>query len=86
MSASPDQDEATPTPPDKSTVILMLSDIADVTWRMFVPAIGLTLLGLYIDSLLGSTPWLLLTGIVIGATLSYVLVRRQIKRINQMKD
>ncbi|MET0979801.1 MAG: AtpZ/AtpI family protein [Candidatus Saccharimonadales bacterium] len=83
MSASQHDDDKQPTPPDPSTVILLLTTIGDTTWRMFVPTIGLTVLGLLADKWLQTTPWVMILGIVAGAYLAYVLVKRQIKRVKE---
>lgn len=72
------------TPPNRSPVLMLLGDIGDTTWRMFVPSIGLALLGWYADSQFGTKPWMLLVGIAIGAALAYVLVRNQINRIKEL--
>ena len=74
-----------PTPPKSSAVVLLLGDIADSTWRMFVPGIGGTLLGLWLDRQFGTLPWLLITGIVLGSVTAFMLVRRQLKKIAAMK-
>jgi hypothetical protein len=81
MGTSQNDDEKKPSPPEQSTVILLLGTIGDTTWRMFVPTIGLTVLGLVADKQLHTTPWLMTIGIVAGASLAYVLVRRQIKKV-----
>lgn len=73
-------------PRNQSTALLLLGDIADTSWRMFVPSIGLTLLGLYFDQQLGTTPWLLVGGMVFGIVAAYWLVRMQIKRVMNTKD
>lgn len=83
MSASQNDGDKSPTPPDKSTVVLLLGDIGDTTWRMFVPTIGFTILGLLADKALHTTPWIMVGGIIIGAYLAYVLVRRQMKKVKQ---
>jgi len=83
MSASQTDNEKKPTPPNGSTVILLLTTIADTTWRMFVPTIGLTILGLLADKALQTTPWIMVVGIILGAYLAYVLVRRQIKKVQK---
>jgi hypothetical protein len=82
MSASQNDDDKQ-TPPDTSTVILLLSTIGDTTWRMFVPTIGLTILGLLADKWLHTTPWIMISGIIAGAYLAYILVKKQIKRVRQ---
>lgn len=83
MGTSQNDGDKTPTPPDKSTVILMLGTMVDTTWRMFVPTIGLMLVGLWIDQKFHTTPLLAFTGLVAGAALAYALVRRQIKRVKR---
>lgn len=79
---SPDKNEE-PTTPDRSTVVFMLSTIADTTWRMFVPTIGLTFLGWMADKQWGTKPWLFILGIIVGATISALLVRRQLTNSKQ---
>ena len=83
MSTSQNDGDKPPTPPDTSTVILLLSTIGDTTWRMFVPTIGLTILGLLADKWLHTTPWIMILGIITGAYVAYILVKRQIKRVKE---
>ena len=85
MSTSQNDGDKTPTPPDASTVILLLTTIGDTTWRMFVPTIGLTILGLLVDKWLHTTPWVMILGIVTGAYFAYVLVQRQIKNVKKVR-
>ena len=67
-------------PPKHSTVLLMLT-IADTTWRLFVPLVGATILGLWIDRQIGTKPWLMIIAMILGATTAYLLVRTQIKKV-----
>jgi hypothetical protein len=83
MSTSQNDGDKKPTPPERSTVILLLGTIGDTTWRMFVPTIGLTVLGLLADKQFGTTPWIMTLGIILGALLAAALVRRQIKKVNE---
>lgn len=83
MGVSPNDDDNKTVPPDTSTVVLLLGTIGDTTWRMFVPTIGLTILGLVADKLLGTTPWLMAGGIILGALGAIVLVRRQLKEVQE---
>ena len=55
--------------------------IADTTWRMFVPSVGFTLLGVWADAEWNTKPWLMVAGIIIGAASAYLLVSRQIARL-----
>lgn len=86
MGTSQNDGEKKPVPPDQSTVVLLLGTIGDTTWRMFIPTIGLTVLGLLADKWLYTTPWAMTVGIVLGALLAYVLVRRQIKKVKQSDE
>lgn len=70
-------------PPKQSTVLLLLT-IADTTWRAFIPTVGFTILGLMIDKVLGTKPWLMILGIILGATLAVWLVRLQMKKVKNI--
>lgn len=72
-------------PPDAATVVMLLGTIGDTTWRMFVPTIGMTIVGLLVDKWLHTTPWVMVVSIALGAALAYVLVKRQIKKVQQTK-
>lgn len=84
MSASQnDDDEKKPMPPDRSTVILLLATIGDTTWRMFLPTIGMTLLGLFADKWLHTKPWIMIVSMAIGIALTALLVKDQLKRVKK---
>jgi hypothetical protein len=83
MSVSPNDRDDQIVPPNSSTVILLLGTIGDTTWRMFVPVIGLTVLGLLADKRFHTTPWIMTIGIITGAYFAYILVRRQIKKVKK---
>jgi len=83
MSTSPKKSDATPQPPDKSTVILLLSTIGDTTWRMFIPIIGATMLGVYGDNQFSMKPWLTVGGIILGTIIAAGLVRNQMKKVQR---
>ena len=81
MSAPSDKHDTAPTPPDRSTVILLLGDIANTTWRMFVPTLLFIGLGFWADSSWHTKPWLTIAGLIIGVAITTELMRRQFKRI-----
>ena len=58
----------------------ILIDMADTTWRMFVPTIGLLLAGRVADTHFGTKPWLMLLGVAFGAAIATLLVKRQLTR------
>lgn len=68
------------TPPEKSSTVVFMT-MADTTWRMFVPGIGGTFLGIWADRTFGTTPWLLLLGALIGLIIAGVAVRLQYKKL-----
>lgn len=67
---------------DESSSLTLVAAMADTTWRMFVPTIGFTLLGVWLDQQWQTKPWCMALGIVIGACFAYILVKRQ---LNQSK-
>lgn len=67
--------------PDGHPVVLLVSTIADTTWRMFLPTIGLMLLGLMADKELDSFPWVMLAGLALGSWLAWHLVKKQLQQV-----
>lgn len=55
--------------------------MADTTWRMFVPSVGLTLLGARLDGQFGTKPGLTFGGIVLGFASAALLVYLQLRGI-----
>lgn len=47
---------------------------------MFVPSVGCTLLGTWLDGKLETAPWLLFTGVIVGLLLAVLMVRMQLKK------
>lgn len=68
--------------PAKSQTAILLTTMADTSWRMFVPTIGLLLLGKWADSWLGTEPIVLLIGLALGVIASIWLVIKQIKEVS----
>lgn len=64
---------------------LVVGTFLDTTWRMFVPSIGLTLLGVWLDGQFGTKPWLMAAGIVLGLTGAFLLVRQQFQGVKKQK-
>ena len=86
MSKQPNGSDAPmETPPVKNAALLMISDAADTAWRMFIPTIGATLLGIWIDSELGTKPWIMIGLMIAGVAVAVLLVRRQLQRVNNLK-
>lgn len=85
MRAPDDTSSGTPDEPPKntSTVLLLLGTIADTTWRMFVPIVGLMMLGLWIDKSYGTLPWALIALTIAGVAIAAELIRRQLMNVNK---
>lgn len=64
----------------KSVALPVLLDMADTTWRMFVPTIGLLLVGRHFDVKFGMKPWFMLAGVAVGALIAAVLIKSQMSR------
>ncbi len=84
MRAPDDTSSGTPDePPKKSTVLLLLGTIADTTWRMFVPIVGLLMLGLWVDKQIGTLPWATLALTILGIAIAAELIRRQLMNVKK---
>jgi ATP synthase protein I len=82
MGTSQNSRDGSGKPPKSSTVILLMTAL-DTTWRMFVPVIGLLLLGLLADQAFATKPWLMIAGLLVGICLAVVLVAQQFKKVKQ---
>jgi hypothetical protein len=63
-----------------SALAPVLLDIADTTWRLFVPTVGLLLVGRHFDVRFHTKPWLMLAGVALGALLAGLLIWQQLRR------
>lgn len=83
MSAAADKSDKQSVPSEKSnksTVILLFTIAADTTWRMFVPVIGGTVLGVWLDNAIETKPILTILCITLGVVIAGILVRQQLNR------
>ena len=70
---------------DSGAMMILARTMIGTMWRMFLPIIGLTLLGLWLDNVSGRKMRWLLAGIVSGAIISVILVALQIAKIKQQE-
>ena len=70
---------------NSGAMMILARTIIGTMWRMFLPTIGLTLLGLWLDSVSGMKMRWLLAGIISGAIISVILVALQIAKIKQQE-
>jgi len=85
MTQSPREDTQTTDRPPTITkgAILLLLTIADTTWRAFVPTIGGTILGVTLDNVLNTAPLITAISIVVGFSVSIVLIVLQIRSVRR---
>lgn len=69
--------------PKSSDVLVLFGTIADTTWRMFIPIIGLMLLGDVVDRHYDTRPWYALGGVVVGSVIAGWLVIKQLHTIKK---
>lgn len=70
---------------DSGVMMILARTMIGTMWRMFLPTIGLTLLGLWLDNVSGMKIRWLLAGIISGAIISAILVALQIAKIKQQE-
>lgn len=70
-------------PPKQSTVLLLVT-IADTTWRLFIPTIGLTIAGLLLDKQFGTKPWIMAVSMAVGIAVALLLTRSQLKKVKNL--
>ena len=70
---------------DSGAMMILARTMIGTMWRMFLPTIGLTLLGLWLDNVSGMKMRCLLAGIISGAIISVILVALQIAKIKQQE-
>lgn len=70
---------------DSGAMMILTRTMIGTMWRMFLPTIGLTLLGLWLDNVSGMKMRWLLAGIISGAIISAILVALQIAKIKQQE-
>ncbi|HMS92955.1 MAG TPA: AtpZ/AtpI family protein [Candidatus Saccharibacteria bacterium] len=80
---SSQQSDDTPAPSSREMAVSLVKTMGDTTWRMFVPTIGLTILGLVIDDHQSTKPWMTIAGIIVGTIITVLLVRRQLAALQK---
>lgn len=80
---APDKPKSSDSTPDKSAAFILFATAASTTWRMFVPTLGGTLIGLWLDSQLRTTPWLGIGGLALGIAITAILIRQQYKQVEK---
>lgn len=69
-----------PDRPAKSPASVLILSIADTTWRMFIPVIGLLLLGRLADDTWHTKPLGMIVGVILGTIITAILIKRQLEK------
>lgn len=80
---TPDKPKTSDSISDKSAAFLLFATAASTTWRMFVPTLGGTLIGLWLDAQLNTTPWIGIGGLAFGIVVTAVLIKQQYKQVDK---
>lgn len=67
----------------KSASMLLLATALDTTWRAFVPTIGGTFLGIWIDHTFHVTPIGTIVCLIVGTAVSTLLIAKQIRDVRK---
>jgi len=70
---------------DSGVMMILARTMIGTMWRIFLPTIGLTLLGLWLDNVSGMKMRWLFAGIISGAIISVILVALQIAKIKHQE-
>ena len=70
---------------NSGAMMILARTMIGTMWRMFLPTIGLTLLGLWLDNVSGMKLRWIIAGIISGAIISVILVALQIAKIKQQE-
>ena len=70
---------------NSGAMMILARTMIGTMWRMFLPTIGLTLLGLWLDNVSGMKLRWIIAGIISGAIISVILVVLQIAKIKQQE-
>jgi hypothetical protein len=73
-----------PTPAPHSAAFLLIHTMIDTTWRAFVPTIGGTILGVWLDNLFGLAPVMTIILVIAGFITSALLIMLQIKSVRRL--
>ncbi len=69
----------------EGATISLIIEMADTTWRMFVPTVGFLLIGRHFDVRYHMKPWLMLGGAAFGALIAAQLIRKQLQKGRKTK-
>lgn len=69
----------------RQVVGLMWTTFGDTTWRLFIPSVGGTILGVWADNSWGTTPLMIIIGTGLGMACAIWLVVLQYRKVKGAK-
>jgi hypothetical protein len=64
----------------------ILLDLADTTWRIAVPVVLFSGIGMFIDIKAHTKPWITLAGLVVGFIIARVLIKKLLATARSIED
>lgn len=58
-------------------------DLLDTTWRIVVPVLIFTALGIFADIQLGTKPWLTILAVIVGFVMAGLLIKRLLASVEK---
>lgn len=86
MNKAADSTTKPPAPKGSVSATSMFLMVADTSARLFVPAIGGTVLGIWADHSFDTKPWMTVVGVALGAATAFLLVFMQLRSIKRAEQ
>lgn len=72
-------------PDARQIVLIMFGTLANTTWRLFLPTIGGTVLGIWADKSWNTVPLFTIIGVTLGTIGSIMLIYMQLRQVKSTK-
>lgn len=83
MTLSPKSNDRQTNLPPRLAFKLLATVIADTTWRMFVPTIGGTFLGIWLDHYFDTAPCWTIVMVSVGFLTTILLITLQVRKLRK---
>jgi F0F1-type ATP synthase assembly protein I len=71
-----------PSGKDHFSLGTLATDLLDTAWRIAIPVLVFASAGIFVDSKVGSAPWVTLSGMAVGFVFAGLLVKKQLDAAN----
>lgn len=83
MSDRTHHDDDTVSAPSASMVLMIFGTMADTTWRIAIPPIFGTIVGVWVDNTYNTKPWATVAGVTLGTAAAFYLLYLQMRKVRQ---